>query len=116
MKRLVLILLSLVVIILVVSIVLTYHNHYTNVPFSSQPSGKPKALIRLHIHIPKISDSAICYVVARRFTTKFNPTLNGYTELIFKGKTKSGTTVTVESIMNMHQVGVLRNRSDSSYL
>lgn len=82
--------------------------------FNSWLEGKPKALVKLHIHIP--SGYGNCSVIVHRFPTKYNPTADGYTTLIHRGKSPSGRTVTVKDVINMYQVGTVESEEGKRYL
>ncbi|RFA96810.1 hypothetical protein [Pyrobaculum aerophilum] len=82
--------------------------------FNSWLEGKPKALVKLHIHIP--SGYGNCSVIVHRFPTKYNPTADGYTTLIHRGKSPSGRTVTVKDVINMYQVGTVESEEGERHL
>jgi len=81
--------------------------------FNSWLEGKPKALVKIHVEIPQINASK-CVVEVRRFPSRFNPTEDGYTELIHRGKAQPGSVVTVKNVIKMVQVAVV-NETEPVY-
>ena len=65
---------------------------------SSWLEGRPRMLVKLEIRLPQV-DADSCAVMVRRFPTMYNPTKDGYTELIYRGLHPPGAIVKVKNIL-----------------
>jgi len=68
------------------------------VVLSSWLQGRPRVLVRLDIELPNV-DAERCLVLVRRFPTMYNPTKDGYTELIYRGLHPPGAAVEVKNTL-----------------
>ena len=112
-NKLIIILVSAMTIIAMIPIVSAYAGDNIDVLFRSWLEGKPKALVRLNINIPKINESDVCFVAVHRFPTPYNPTKNGTSEVIYRGKVPCGSKITVKSLINLVQVGLKKDPKTS---
>lgn len=91
------------------SMILTSYGDDIAILFISWLEGKPKALIRFNIDIPKTVDGDYCFIAIHRFSTPYNPTPRGYSLPIYRGKVPCGLSIVVKDMINMFQVGVERD-------
>jgi hypothetical protein len=84
-------------------------NDEVTVLFNSWLEGKPLGLVKISVETPKADD--VCFVAVHRFPTPSNPTENGTSELIYRGKVRCGETVVVKDFIRMVQTGTREERS-----
>jgi len=65
---------------------------------SSWFEGRSRMLVKLEIRLPQV-EADRCAVMVRRFPTMYNPTKEGYTELIYRGLHQPGATVEVKNTL-----------------
>ncbi len=86
------------ILILVTGVVALTNGDEISVLFGSWLGEKPRMLVRLEIRLPQV-DADRCAVIVKRFPTMYNPTENGYTELLYKGVHSPGTIVEVKNTL-----------------
>jgi hypothetical protein len=84
--------------------------------FENYIQGKESALVKLHIHIPKVN-SQYCAIAVYRFPSMFNPTKENKLTLIKIDKTFPGNSITVNSyIKNALPVSYKYNKKEGTYI
>jgi len=95
-----------VILLLLPMVVAASQQDDLSVLFNSWLEGKPKALIKLNVEIPKVEGAEKCFLAVHRFPTPYNPTKDPkYTDIVYRGVVPCGSTITVKNFINMIQVG-----------
>ncbi len=68
--------------------------------FSGWLSGKPKAMNKLVIYVPRIEDASRCYIMVKRFPTPCEPSEGGRAVTLFKGAASPGQVIVVKHIFD----------------
>ncbi|RSN72395.1 MAG: hypothetical protein DSO07_13040 [Thermoproteota archaeon] len=95
-----------VILLLLPMVVAASQQDDLSILFNSWLEGKPKALIKLNVEIPKVEGAEKCFLAVHRFPTPYNPTKDPkHTEIVYRGVVPCGSTITVKNFINMIQAG-----------
>jgi hypothetical protein len=83
-------------------------NDEVSILFNSWLEGKPLGLVKMKIKIPEAKDARSCFVAVHRFPTPFNPTENGLSKVVFRGKVPCNSEIEVRDVINMVQVKTVK--------
>jgi hypothetical protein len=86
------------VLILVTIGVMSAYSAEISTLLSSWIEGNPRMLVKLEIRLPQVNADR-CAVSVKRFPTMYNPTKDGYVELVYIGLHPPGSTVEVKNTL-----------------
>lgn len=89
--------------------VLTYYQDDLYTVFMSWTSGEPKIMVKLELSIPYISQIDKCAVVVRRLPSLGRPTVDDYSEEVYKGLHSAGDVIVIKQL---HYAIVAKYRVD----
>jgi hypothetical protein len=92
-------------ILLTLVVAVIFMSYETIILFKSWLEGEPRGIVMLNIDIPQTS-SETCFIAVHRFPSPYNPTEMALSEVVYRGKVKCGSKVTVKDEINLMQVGV----------